>query len=681
LKPSLQAFFFFLTFLAATLYVEETADAFHDNWRFSGWYGGGCYPNVEFDPQNSGRVYLTSDVAGIWRSDDDGDHWAFITNGLSNLVVAQIAVAPKRPSVVYAATKGGIFYSTNAGDKWVKGDDLNGRISFDRPTSYRSVSVHPDKPSSICVGTSVGDVLCSDNYGTNWRNLGTFGSAKSAVTALHYLPDQTGLLVASSKGVWRYSFASQSWFATEPSLTDVTDLIRAGDTFLAASGGEMWRLNVKSDVWQMARGSHPGSIYRLEFDQRGSRLYAVWNRGWKGGIVASTDEGRSWKDLGSSIKTDVNANPTRQWAMPGSKIASLKVSPIDSNVLIRTDWWGTFRSDNRGSAWTEKIVGAPNTVGNDLMFSPNGALFSATMDDGLLKSVDMGRTYHAVYPSNGYNPAVNGHVWRVAWLEENKLIATASPWDERVNQIILSDDGGKTFRTTRSGLPERRPTENTVWEEGYARALATDPKDKNVVYLGIDGDDGGGLFVSRNGGETWTRSEGQPASRRIFNGLAVDKIDTNVIYWGATGSLGGIYRSSDAGRTWQSVFRGSQWIFDIHAAVDGAVYAAGSQGGAVLFASRDHGMTWTRLRTFSDSGTARAITTNPTNPKMIAVSTGNWSDMAPESIYLSTDAGATWLDITGNLPQGAGAAAMTFTPDGRSLYIARSAGGIYRLEL
>ncbi len=56
--------------LILSLLFFSMADAAEIHWQFSGWEGGGCYPNVEFDPNVRNRVYLTSDVAGLWRSND-----------------------------------------------------------------------------------------------------------------------------------------------------------------------------------------------------------------------------------------------------------------------------------------------------------------------------------------------------------------------------------------------------------------------------------------------------------------------------------------------------------------------------------------------------------------------------------------------------------------------------------
>jgi sugar lactone lactonase YvrE len=41
----------------------------------------------------------------------------------------------------------------------------------------------------------------------------------------------------------------------------------------------------------------------------------------------------------------------------------------------------------------------------------------------------------------------------------------------------------------------------------------------------------------------------------------------------------------------------------------------------------------------------------------------------------------TWHDLSVGLPNGAGAAAMAFSPDGPYLYVSRYAGSVYRVRL
>lgn len=193
----------------------------------------------------------------------------------------------------------------------------------------------------------------------------------------------------------------------------------------------------------------------------------------------------------------------------------------------------------------------------------------------------------------------------------------------------------------------------------------------------MDGDDGGGFFYSIDEGQNWKKPSGQPASRRIYNALAADPSRQGRLYWGAVGKNGGVFRSDDHGKTWKKVFSESS-VFDLAINPQGMVLAGGDFEGACLYTSEDAGTSWKLIQRFDAVGTLEAIAIDPGNPKRIAVSSVLWHNAAPGKIYFTEDGGQTWADITGSLPSGSGAAAMAFSSDGRTLYVSRYAGSIYK---
>jgi len=659
------------------------------SWEFQGWYGGGAYPSVAFDPLVKDRLYLSSDVAGLWRSDDAGTSWKPMTKGLNNHYVAAILPSPSVANRVYAATENGLFNSSDGGGEWRACGGFEGGMTFRRPESYRVIALDPSSPAHVFVGTADGKALVSTDSCRSWSPLGStthpFGK-KVLINAIALTADRQYLLAGSAKGVARYSFKEKLWGAVDPARKSITDLVasRVNTSQLwAASGNELIESNNYGKSWTSVTKLGPEKITRLAVSEtrNAKSMSLLWEYEWKGGLKISDDGGKTWRHADSNMSGDALSNPTRAWADKGGRPLAVAIDPFNSAHIFRTDWWGVWQSTDSGKTWHEAIKGAANTVCTDLYALMNGDLLVSTMDNGLLRRNNRSGTYEPLFPTRGYAPDVNGHVWRVLSLDAagKRLLATSSPWGAKINQVLLSDNGGKTFRRTQSGLPKARPHVNTFWSEGYPRAVAVDPRNSNRVYLGIDGDDGGGLFVSSDGGNSWVPTPAQPASKRIYSGLAVDQTAPDVLLWGTCGPKGGIYRSPDRGKSWSHVADGC--IYEIAATKGGDLYATGEQNGPALLHSKDHGATWRTLKVFSSKGTAKGFSVNPANPDMLAVTVTRWDNSGGGVVYLSPDRGKTWKDITGGLSNGTGAVATAFSRDGTYLYIGRYAGSVYRLAL
>ena len=115
-------------------------------WEPCGWGGGGFYYAAAYHPTQKGVIYMGGDVAGVYKSEDNGRTWRLINNGLADYGVFSLAVDRMNPQTVYAATEGGLCKSIDAGEHWkllpmTKRKEL--RITGEKGKSIRAIAVDP----------------------------------------------------------------------------------------------------------------------------------------------------------------------------------------------------------------------------------------------------------------------------------------------------------------------------------------------------------------------------------------------------------------------------------------------------------------------------------------------------------------------------------------------------------
>ncbi len=484
-----------------------------------------------------------------------------------------------------------------------------------------SVAVAAGKPSLVLAATETSGLVLSTDAGGTWRETATPKKASSVSIAA----TDAKIIYASfhSDGIWRSTDQGQTWTQSSQGLPKKVSIAEVA-----------------------VSPANPLDVY------------AIGNVDWNGSFFLSHDGGATWTES-SQVAVDEAVNPTLPDERGASKTTrlshptNLAISPANPRELFLSANWRPCLSEDAGRTWAERVRGADITCATDIRFH-GGRVFVSAMDEGTLVSADNGAHWRELWPRK-FSDQLSGHNWRLGITGPpgaERIIATASPWNgAHPNCVILSEDGGKTFRGSKAGLPDYVPWANTMWGRSYARALAVDPQNPLIVYLGMDGDadggkSGGGLFKSEDGGRTWKQMASQPRGRRMFFGLAVDPTDSRRLYWGACGANGGVHRSEDGGATWQSVFTGETWVFNLHVTADGTVYCPGKN----LWRSTDHGKTWKQLTKVKNDHVIVGLETDPRDPKTVWYAGTTWSGDVEGGVFQTRDGGATWQEITGNLP-------------------------------
>ncbi len=327
------------------------------------------------------------------------------------------------------------------------------------------------------------------------------------------------------------------------------------------------------------------------------------------------------------------------------RVNNIRIDPSNPNILYAcTPASQLFKSINGGTSWTSISNGILATGVTDLGIDPitPTTIYAVTGDGdqaifhpfsaGVFKSTNGGTTWSSTGLSFNQNDYTGLTSIIIHPTNTNIIIVSGT------NGIYRSINGGTTFTKTST-----QATREVVFK-------ANDP---NIVFAGSKW---GGVFLrSADGGITWTQiTSGLPTTGAERYAVDASPADPNYVYLMATNSSAGLlgfYRSTDAGLTFTTMsttpnISGGQGWYNLAVAADplnpNTVYAAGIDA----FKSLDGGVTWANLtRVYSGA----APNTHPDHHDLTFSGASTLYTTNDGGVYKTTDAGATWSNISSNL--------------------------------
>jgi len=243
---------------------------------------------------------------------------------------------------------------------------------------------------------------------------------------------------------------------------------------------------------------------------------------------------------------------------------------------------------------------------------------------------------------------------------------------------------------------------------GRVTTVAGVPDNPQLYYMGATG---GGLWKTENAGLSWENLSDGDFGVGTIGAIAVADSDPNVIYVGTgeksirgvTTSHGdGIYKSTDAGKTWSHVGltdAGQIARIKIHpqnhdivfVAVQGQIWGPSETRG--VYRTLDGGRTWERVLSVDAQTGATDLRMVPSNPRILYASMWEhgrkpWyvlSGGRAGGIFKSTDGGDTWSKLTHGLPEVIGKVGIDVSASNPSRVYAivealPGEGGLYRSD-
>ncbi len=341
----------------------------------------------------------------------------------------------------------------------------------------------------------------------------------------------------------------------------------------------------------------------------------------------------------------------------GGRTRALAGVPSQPNVFyIGAVNGGVWKTDDYGRTWRPIFDHEPTgSIGSlavaasdpNIIYVGSGEGLQRpdlSTGDGIYKSTDAGKTWTHLGLRDGQQIP---HI-AVDPRDPNRLFVAVlghpyGPNEER--GLYLSTDGGQNFQKV------LYKDENTG-----ANDVEIDPANPEVVYTSFWearqgpwensewGGTGGGIFKSTDGGKTWKQlTQGLPANGVVEANLAIAPSDPQRIYAAVASQPRGLglYRSDDAGESWSQVTKDPRPAARIGGgdlpvpAVDpknaDVVYSAS----VVTWKSTDGGKTWTGIRGAPGGDDYQSIWINPNNPDVFLI-------VSDQGAIVTVNGGRTW---------------------------------------
>ncbi|HWI28384.1 MAG TPA: hypothetical protein VN668_15535 [Stellaceae bacterium] len=344
------------------------------------------------------------------------------------------------------------------------------------------------------------------------------------------------LHVGTRKGLFTFERGRQGWEVAETAFLGepVSAVLARPDGTLYAAldlghfGAKLWRCD-RGAAWQelpspafppkpdhLGDDPHPWSLGKIWALEPGGVAGRLWAGTMPGGLFRSDDDGATW-----SLSEALWLAPERkQWGgvaggeQPG--ISSVLVDPRDpADIRIGVSTGGVWASGDAGASWRLINRGMhaeympPERSGDPVAQDIHRLARSAARPEilwcqhhnGVFRSEDAGASWcevTAIGPSKfGFAVAVHPRDADTAWFVPAIKDERRIPVDGKL-VVARTRDGGRRFDVLTRGLPQRH-----AYDLVLRHALSVDDGGDRLAF----GSSTGGLWISEDGGDSWTMSE------------------------------------------------------------------------------------------------------------------------------------------------------------------------------
>jgi photosystem II stability/assembly factor-like uncharacterized protein len=453
--------------------------------------------------------------SGVWRSDDSGKTWKFLSNqGDRWMYYSQIRIDPGNPEIAY---QGGapFFKTTDGGKTW---RTLQGIPHSD----HHAIWIDPRNGNHLIIGNDGGLDVTYDQ-GENWEYVNTLPVGQFYAVSVDMRKPYYVCGGLQDNGSW-----------CGPSATRSGNGILNSDWYRIGGGDGFYTQNDQSDWSVVYSESQDGNTNR--YDLRSGRSTFIRPRG-----AGQTGRGAA---PATTAETPEPAPPPQPGG-PGAAALAPNIVPLPPAGTNFRFYWNTpfilsphnprtiylggdrlFRSYDRGDTWMASPDLTRNIGRNDRpIMNVAGPAPMASKHDGAAS--------YSNIVTLGESPLVPGIVW----------VGTND------GNLQVSRDGGNTWKNVADAVPG-------VPKETHVSRVEPSRYDAGTCYVTLDGhrtdDHKPYVFKTTDYGATWTSISSNLPEGNV-NVIREDPKNRNLLYLGTEYAF---YVSIDAGREWKRFMNG-----------------------------------------------------------------------------------------------------------------------------
>jgi photosystem II stability/assembly factor-like uncharacterized protein len=656
------------------------------NLPFNGMVTSAWTDALAVDPRNVNVAYLGAPGGGVWKTTDGGAHWTPLTDSQPSVAIGSIAIDPLHPDTVLAGTGDhyvygdGLLRSTNAGATWTfisgpfDGAITNPSEFYGGGARINQFSFHPVNDQIVLAAVwkypyTTGGIYRSTDNGVTWQAVSLLGPASSVLfdptngnVAYAAFSNFFGKEPGVTEGIYKSTDAGLTWNPVNGPAGSpfAMDLLTAGDIMLAMAPSSTSTLYATVQAMGSFGPVTPAANIFKTVDG-GATWNAVANLpfyGNKGMVVTvhpthpeivfvgeahpyrSMDGGAHWSDVlqganGVNIFGDIR---------------SFGFSAGGTTMYLGCDGgvWSTIDAANATVNWTNLNTTIATTLFYPgLSFHPTDPAisFAGAQDQGVQKYSGT-TTWNTVSNCDGGWTAIDQ-------ITPSNVYATCQTGIAQVLKSTASGNNG-TFSAVMSGI-------NAGDRVTFIPPMVMDPSHSQTLYYGTYR-----LYQTTNAASLWTPispdltpvpTDMNPPSGTI-TAIAVSATDANRVYTGA--STGRVWTTGNAlagaSAVWSDISTGlprrsvSQVVVDpTNASIGYAIFSGFTAGASYndfaghVFKTTNAGVSWTDISGSLPNVPANDLVVDPDLPNFLYL--GN--DIG---VYSSTNSGATWNPMGVGLP-------------------------------